>query len=328
MTRARSLLMAMAALAGAWVSGAGAQTPTVIRLGGTFPGEEPVWYLAKKPELFPNDGKAYTLNWSVFQGTAPITQAMIANAVDCGTQSPISFAVGTIEGGLQADILGAFVDEKPGYFSVFWAVEDGSPIHRVEDLKGHTIGTTVVGGGVYYHLRMELEAHGLDPDKDVRLVELPFGVQDQALRSQRIDAAVYAQPWGGAGLKNGGIRVLFTSADVFSPLVNVFETCRKDFVDRNDAAVRAFMADYAAAMAYAVAHPDETKALVSSVTKIPVDTLNSFMLTHDDFYRPEDARPNFDAIQAMWTGYAKAGIISKPLNVHDYQRLDVTPGTH
>ena len=303
-----------------------AQAPLTIRIGGTFPGEEPIWYLLRKPELFAHDNKAYHLEWSVFQGTAPITQALIANAVDCGSQGPISFAIGAIDGGMQAYVLGSLVDERPGWFSVFWAVMDDSGIKSIEDLRGKSIGTTVIGGGVYYHLRMALRAHGLDPDKDVKLVELPFPVQDQALRSHRIDAAVYAQPWGGATLKKGGVHKLFTSADVFSPLVNVFEVCRKDFADQHTEAVRAFMEDYAAAIKYGLAHPAETKEIVSAVTKIPVDVLDSFLLTQDDFYRPETGRPDFAAIQTMWTAYYNDHVITKPLNMADFQRLDITPG--
>ena len=320
-----SRLAGCAAMALGLAAGSAA-AQTTIRVGGTYPGEEPIWYLAKKPELFKNAGKAYKLEWSVFQGTAPVTQALIANAVDCGSQAPIGFAKGVIDGGLQAYVLGSLVDEKPGYFSVFWAVLDGSPIRKVEDLKGKSIASTAIGGGTYYHMRMIFAAHGLDPDNDVKVVEMPFPLMDQSLRGGRVDVAMYAQPFAGAALKKGGVRPLFTSAEAFSPLVNVFEVCRKDFVDKNTDAVRAFMQDYADAVKYELAHPDETKKLVSEVTKIPVEVLEPFLLTKDDFYRPENGRPNFDAIQAMWDGYFKHKVIPRQLKIGDYQRLDVTPG--
>jgi hypothetical protein len=58
---------------------------------------------------------------------------------------------------------------------------------------------------------------------------------------------------------------------------------------------------------------------------VPVDVLDQFLLSKDDFYRPENGRPNFAAIQTMWDGYTKAKILEKPLNVSDFQRLDLTP---
>lgn len=322
----RVLRLAATAALAAGLSGAAASAQTTIRVGGTYPGEEPVWYLAKKPELFKNAGKAYKMEWSVFQGTAPITQALIANAVDCGTQAPISFAKGVTDGGLQAYILGSMVDEKPGYFSVFWATLDNSPIKKVEDLKGRSIASTAIGGGTYYHMRMIFQAHGLDPDNDVKVIEMPFPLMDQSLRAGRVDVAMYAQPFASAAFKKGGIRPVFYSSEAFSPLVNVFEVCRKDFVDKNADAVKAFMSDYADAVKYALAHPEETKKLVSEVTKIPVEALDPFLLTKDDFYRPENGRPNFDAIQKMFDAYAKNKIIPRELKISDFQRLDVTPG--
>ena len=324
LARPRAAALGLIFAAGVLSGQAAAQT--TIRVGGTYPGEEPVWYLAKKPELFKNAGKAYKMEWSVFQGTAPITQALIANAVDCGTQAPIGFAKGVVDGGLQAYVLGSMVDEKPGYFSVFWATLTDSPIRKVEDLKGRSIASTAIGGGTYYHMRMIFSAHGLDPDNDVKVVEMPFPLMDQSLRGGRVDVAMYAQPFAGSALKKGGVRPVFYASEAFNPLVNVFEACRKDFVDKNTDAVRAYMADYADAVKYALAHPEETKKLVSEVTKIPVETLDTFLLTKDDFYRPENGRPNFDGIQAMWDGYYKHKIIPRPLKITDYQRLDVTPG--
>jgi sulfonate transport system substrate-binding protein len=303
-----------------------AQTVPTIRVGGTFPGEEPIWLIVKHPELFKNANKAYRLQWSIFQGTPPISQALVTNAVDCGSQAPISMARAIVDGSLQAYILGALVDEQPGYFSVFFAVKDDSPIKTPADLKGKTIAATAFGGGVYYSARFWLQAHGLDPDKDVKLIEMPFPIVDEALRSGRIDMGPYAQPWGAAAMRKGGIRKIFDTSEVQSPLVNVFEVCRKDFTDANTAVVKAFMEDYQAAMAYALSHPDETRQVTSEVTKIPVDVLKTFELTKDDFYRPPNARPNFDAIQKTWDVYAANGILKHPIKVTDFQRLDVTPG--
>jgi hypothetical protein len=43
----------------------------------------------------------------------------VTNAVDRGSQVPISMARAVVDGGSRAYILGALVDERPGYFSVF-----------------------------------------------------------------------------------------------------------------------------------------------------------------------------------------------------------------
>jgi sulfonate transport system substrate-binding protein len=302
-----------------------AQALPTLRIGSTFPGEEPKWLIMKRPELFKNVNHTYKIQWSVFQGTPPISQALVANAIDCGTQAPISLARAIADGGFKGYILGALVDEQPGYFSVFWGVRSDSGIKSAADLKGKSVASTVFGGGIYYHMRLWLKQRGVDPDKDIKLVEMPFPLVEEALRSGRIDAGPFAQPWGTAALAKGGVTKLFSISEVQSPLVNVFEVCRKDFTDQNTSVVKDYMADYKDAMAYALSHPDETRHVVSEVTKIPFDTLKEFLLTKDDFYRPPSGRPNFAAIQQTWDIFYKEGVIKNPIEVTDYQRLDVTP---
>ncbi len=313
------------ALLAALGASASAQNLPVLRIGSTFPGEEPKWLIVKKPELFKNVNHTYKIAWSVFQGTPPISQALVANAIDCGTQAPISMARAIADGGYKGYILGALVDEQPGYFSVFWGVRTDSGIKTAADLKGKTVASTVFGGGIYYHMRLWLKQRGIDPDKDIKLVEIPFPLVDEALRSGRVDSGPFAQPFAAAAFAKGNVSKLFSISEVQSPLVNVFETCRKDFTDNNLAVIKAYMEDYKDAMAYALSHPDETRHVVSEVTKIPFDVLKGFLLTKDDFYRPPSGRPNFAAIQKTWDIYSQEGIIKTPLKVADYQRLDVTP---
>ena len=66
------------------------------------------------------------------------------------------------------------VGERPGSFSVYWAVKDDCPIKTVADLKGKTVGISVIGGGTHGPFNLMLRKTGLDPDKDIKLVEVPF----------------------------------------------------------------------------------------------------------------------------------------------------------
>ncbi len=67
---------------------------------------------------------------------------------------------------------------------------------------------------MYYSLRFWLQAHWLDPYKDVKLVEMPFPIVDDALRGGRIDMGPYAQPWASAAPRKGGIRRIFDTSEV------------------------------------------------------------------------------------------------------------------
>ena len=96
---------------------AAAQEPT-IRVGWTIPAEESKYWLMRRPEQFPNLGKTYKIEFTQFQGTAPMVQAMVAGALDCSTQAPLSLANGALQAKLEAYIIAQHVGERPGSFSV------------------------------------------------------------------------------------------------------------------------------------------------------------------------------------------------------------------
>src|ERR1700735_3814729 len=141
-----------------------------IRVGWTIPAEESKYWMMRRPAEFPDLGKTYNIEWTQFQGTAPMTQALAAGALDCATQAPLSLANGVVGGNLKAYIVAQHVYEKPGGFSVYWAVKDDSPIKTIADLKGKTVGINVIGGGTYGPLNMLLKQNGVDPKTDIKLV--------------------------------------------------------------------------------------------------------------------------------------------------------------
>ncbi len=320
----RGVVLAVALLS-VIASGAAAQDVPTIRVGWTVPAEEAKWLIMKRPELFPNYGKAYKIEWFQFQGTPPMSQALLAKALECATQAPSSFGQAVAEGQLKAYILGSLAQERKGSFAVLWAVKEDSPIKTAADLKGKTVATTVFGGGIHYLMMIWLQRHGLDPQKDVTQREVAFPLVEDALRSGRIDAGPFAQPFWARAAEKGGLRTLFELSDVQSPLTETFEVCRQEFVDANPAAVRGYMADFKAATKYAMAHPDDARKVTAEVTKIALPMLEKYLMTERDFYRDPVGTPDFTAIQKTWDMFYERKYLAKHLAVKDYQRLDLTP---
>src|SRR4051812_41132485 len=67
-----------------------------IRVGWAIPAEESKYWMMRRPAEFPDLGKTYNIEWTQFQGTAPMTQALAAGALDCATQAPLSLANGVV----------------------------------------------------------------------------------------------------------------------------------------------------------------------------------------------------------------------------------------
>jgi ABC-type nitrate/sulfonate/bicarbonate transport system substrate-binding protein len=299
------------------------QTVPTIRVGWTIPAEEAKYMLMRRPQEFPSLGKIYRIEWVQFQGTAPMVQAMLAGALDCATMAPLSLAQGHIENGLNAYIVAQHVGERPGSFSVYWAVKADSPIKSAQDLKGKTLGTNAYGTGVYYHMLLWLKRHGLDPEKDVKIVETGFPPSEDAIRSGRVDAGPLVQPFAMRAEDKGGLRKLFALSEVQSPMVQIFEGCKKEFVDANVQLARQYVKDLTAAMKRVIANPAEARKVVSEVTKAPEAVLEKYLLTDKDFYRDAGAKPDLASIQETFNLYYSAGFLKRPLDVTQFRRTDV-----
>jgi len=282
-----------------------------IRVGWTIPAEESKYWMMRRPAEFPNLGKTYNIEWTQFQGTSPMTQALAAGALDCATQAPLSLANGVVGGNLKAYIVAQHVYEKPGGFSVYWAVMDDSPIKKIADLKGKTVGISVIGGGTQGPLNMLLKKNGVDPAKDIKLVEVGFAVSEDALRQGRIDAVNMNQPFAARAEAKGGTRKLFSLSEAMPNIVHILEACRAEFVDKNPELVKAYVRDITSGMKKALADRDETLKVVNEVLKAPIPVLDTYLLKDNDFGRDPGAAPNFPAIQKMLDIYNEAGMLPK-----------------
>ncbi|MDP3693528.1 ABC transporter substrate-binding protein [Bradyrhizobium sp.] len=304
-------ILAAGAVAAVVAGVSAAQAQTTIRVGWTIPAEESKYWMMRRPAEFPSLGKDYKVEWTQFQGTAPMTQALAAGALDCATQAPLSLSNGAVGGGLKAYIVAQHVFEKPGGFSVYWAVKDDSPIKTIADLKGKTIGISVIGGGTQGPFNMLLKKAGIDPAKDIKLVEVGFAVSEDALRQGRVDAVNMNQPFAARAEAKGGTRKLFSLSEAMPNIVHILEACRAEFVDKNPEAVKAYVRDITAGMKKVLANREETLKVVSEQLKAPIPVLETYLLKDNDFGRDPGAAPNFPAMQKMLDIYAETGMLPK-----------------
>ena len=256
--------------------------------------------MMRRPAEFPDFGKTYNIEWTPFQGTAPMTQALATGALDCATQAPLSLANGVVGEKSKAYVVASMSSKNPAAISVYWAVKDNSPIKTIAESQGQDNGHLRDRRRHLWSIRNAVGKNGVDPKKDIKLVEVSFAVSEDALRQGRVDAVNMNQPFAARAEAKGGTRKLFALSEAMPNIVHILEACRADFVDKNPELVRAYVRDITSGMKKTLANREETLKVVSEVLKAPVSVLDTYCsrttisaairVRRRISMRPEDAR--------------------------------------
>jgi ABC-type nitrate/sulfonate/bicarbonate transport system substrate-binding protein len=301
--------------------------PVKIRMGWGIPGEEIKYVMMDHPEVARHLGTWYELEWHQFAGTALGVQGLAAGTLDCATVGGLSVANG-IDKGADIVITGELLEERRPFFETPWMVRKDSGIDSLEDLRGKTVATAAVGGSTDYLQDFHIEEQaGLKAGRDYEKVEVPFGQMQETLLAGRVDMGLFPQPFYGAINATGDVKPMFRLNDQIEPFVQILNGCRRDFVEENEAAMRAFQEDWARIADWMAepANRDEVIAASAAATKIPADVLDRFLLTEKDYFRPERGAVSVDALQEEWDFFRERGGIEEDLRVTDHVVDDLLP---
>ena len=166
---------------------------------------------------------------------------------------------------LQLAAAGAPITAVVGYYGTDTATFGGyyvpadSPVRTARDLVGRTVAVNTLGGHYEAVLRMYLTRQGLTPAEvdSVQLVVVPPVAAEQALRSGQLDVAVLNDMYRDKALARGGVRAVFTDVELLGSFTAGSYVMRDEFLAREPATARAFVAGTARAIAWAQQRPRE-----------------------------------------------------------------------
>jgi ABC-type nitrate/sulfonate/bicarbonate transport system substrate-binding protein len=272
-----------------------AAAQTKIRVGHGAAVEEQLWLMKAKPDITPNQGKAYTLDFQLFRGTDQRFKAVEAKELDVFTASGSSAVVAYSQGLRFKAVASISMESSKGFVTQYVVLAD-SPIKSIADLKGKTIGNNAARSSIELWARMALTKHGLNPERDVSWAIVPFPTQGEALRQKKLDVAALPQPFAAAEAAKGGVRTLFTSKEGMpfdEELILLLVT--EDFAAKQSDTLRAFMADFLAATQFYVAKPQEARQALIDAKMVRVPA-NIYVAMQDN-YRNPTARIDVEALK-------------------------------
>jgi len=243
---------------------------------------------------------------TTFRGDSEVSQAMAGDSIDLSVQSPDGLI----------NMINANQPVKAFYAGFhqadFWWLAQPQ-IKSWSDLKGGTVGVSTFGSLTDALTRYALRKNGLEPEKDVRVMQAgPSATSIQALRSGRLLAAIQSTPtkWVAQDL---GLTVLGTQAKDISPKWPKHAFLAKTkFIEANPNTIKTFLRAHVAAIRLARAD----RALAA---KVMIDAIK-YQPNYADRAYDEDI-PDFDErgslpeqkyMDVFWQVQMEGGTVKEP----------------
>lgn len=218
----------------------------------------PFWVI-KEAGLFKQEGLDASLIYIASSST--MAQAMLAEEVAISTANSQVVADTGLQGG-DLVAMGALVN------SVAFYVMAAPEIKSIEDLKGRPVGVTRFGASTDFGMRMLLEKYGLEPVRDVPILQIGGMPELAAALSKR---SIYAAPMSfpmGYLAQQAGIKILYNLAREDIPFMHVGITTTRRFLKEHREQAKAFLRAYGRAVHFMHTQKEGLKKILAQYTKV------------------------------------------------------------
>ena len=234
----------------------------------------PEW-VAKETGLFEKHGVDVDLQ---YVASATSVAAVVSGQMQLATVG-LSEVLGAIAGG--ADLV-VIATQVPAYTYIF---EVAPGIQSMTDLKGKPVGISRTGSSSDIGTRVVLKKFGIDPDKDVQLVQTgSVSERAAAMKSGAIQGAV-ASPPETLAVERLGWHPLFDLAALNLPAVTLGLVVQRSYRDENAATLQA----YVDAVVESIARVRSDRALALDLLKknLKIESADDLDATYTYFSRPD-----------------------------------------
>lgn len=268
----RTLLATSVAALAAAALPAYAQSPTKIVFGFTAVSDFATVFIAREEGYFSKrnldvEPKFIPLNPS-------IPAAIQADSLQMGGPTP-SVYLQAVDGGLDHVVISGGGLTAKNMTGVGFVARAGSGIKTPQDCIGKKIGVPGLGAYLHVTFRAWLKANGVDYSK-VNFIEASFPQHGDLLRGGSLDGVVTGDPFMARILSSGaGYVAAYYVTFLPDGNPNLVFTARRDWVQKNPAAAKAFRESIVEAAAFLVNPKNSVKVRehIGKYIKLPPEVL-------------------------------------------------------
>jgi len=276
--------------------------------GSTDGAIAPLWF-AKETKLFEKRGLDVRL---VGMGTGSVSlRALIAHDLEIASLSGSGLVQAALQGA-DTVLLSAAID---GFvFKIFGAAEISSPAQ----LKGKKLGVSRFGSAADFGLRVMLRRLGLDPAKDVAILQVgDEPARSAALQAGNIDGTVMNAPFG-AQAEKLRLNVLADSVKMGIPFFGTGMLGSRRVLDREEAKVLNLMRAYLEAIKVLKSERGWSVQALSQFTRVTDKKL--IEEAYDSFkdQLPNVPYPPLEAMQAVIAQMAETTPKARQIDARNY----------
>ncbi len=216
-----------------------AQEP--LRAGTIFSATQAPLWAAKEGRYFEKYG-IRNLEVIQFSGGQPVTRALIGGDIQISTTGGAAVVNARLKG---ADTV--IIARTVGVFP--YTLYVGKDIRDAGELKGKKLAVSTIGGSGYVAMQYALRKIGLDPDKDVTMLQIgDFGARLASLAAGTVQGALLLPPFT-LRARELGLRPLYdlVGSGIQYPINQI--TARQSFIKSQRETVKNFMRGFVAGLA-------------------------------------------------------------------------------
>jgi NitT/TauT family transport system substrate-binding protein len=200
----------------------------------------------------------------------------------------------------------------------------GPKIQKLEDLKGGTIGCTVVGSTTRVFARMLAKKMGWDPEKDVRIVgQGGFDSLVAGMRRGELQAFVFGDAGAVAEYQGVG-KVLMRMDEVTPRWISQMAYATEETIATRKDDLHKVLRGLFQAMKFMRENPEETIQICAKGIGWPVPAARrAYEIVHT--LLPVDGHIDLEAYKIMQDTLLELGVLKKRLPLEEHYDLSFTP---